>query len=373
MNYLRFKAEDLVMDESFQQYCSGTNPAAVRFWEQWLKEHPEKSELVKVAKTLYLRLNGGLDEDVFAAHHRQFSEVLAARGIRPGEQAPPAKVRRLKNGWGWYALAVASVLMLFMTTLWLQPERPAQQSTAPEDTRVAYVSKAGERKSFQLPDGTKVVLNASSTLYLEDSFNTGNRSLTLDGEAFFDVAQNASSPFVIHTTAMDITVLGTAFNVKAYRNDETNETALVRGLVKISLKSNDHQLLLHPNEKVIVPVGKTIIRKVKLISDNRQKIPEPAIDYAIASLTHIPHDTTAVELSWVDNRLIFADESFEEIARKLERWYDVEIRFESEALKQYRFTGNFNKENVQRVLEVLQLSRDFSFRFEDNHHLVLNQ
>lgn len=372
MNYLRFKAEDLIMDESFQQYCSGTNPAAVRFWEQWIQEHPEKSELVQVARTLYLRLNGGLDEEIFAAHHRQFSEALGARGIRPGEHVPPAKIVRPKNGWNWYALAVAAVLTFFLATLWIQSDKPVEKAVVQEDTRVAYVSKTGERKSFQLPDGTKVVLNAGSTLFLEDSFNTGKRSLTLEGEAFFDVAQNASAPFVIHTSAMDVTVLGTAFNVKAYKNDETNETSLVRGLVKVSLRSGNHQLLLRPNEKVIVPVSKTIIQKVKPVSTKRN-IPEPAIDYSIASLTHIPQDTTAVELSWVDNRLIFANESFGEIARKLERWYDVKIRFESEELKQYRFTGNFDKETVRRVLEVLQLSRDFSFRFEDEHNLVLNQ
>ena len=371
MNYLRFKAEDLIMDESFQQYCSGTNPAAVRFWEQWKKDHPEKSELVSVARTLYLGLNGGLDNATFTKHHQKFSAALEARDIRPGEHVPPARVVHPKNGWNWYALAVAAVLVFFVATLWIQADKPARQTPPSEDTRFAYVSKAGERKSFQLPDGSKVVLNAGSTLYLEDGFNTGKRSLTLEGEAFFDVAQNASSPFVIHTAAMDITVLGTAFNVKAYKNDETNETSLVSGLVKVSFKSNDHQLLLHPNEKVVVPLRQTIIRKVKPVKAN--KIPEPPVNYSIASLTHIPQDSTAVELSWVDNRLIFANENLGEIARKLERWYDVKIRFESEDMKQYRFTGNFNKETLLRVLEVMQLSRGFSFRFEDEHNLVLDK
>ncbi|QEH41314.1 FecR family protein [Chitinophaga sp. XS-30] len=371
MNYLRFKAEDLIMDESFQQYCSGTNPAATRFWEQWLKEHPEKSELVSIAKTLYLQLNGGLNEAVFQSHHRQFSEALEARGIRPGKQIPPARIVHPKNGWGWYALAVAAVLGIIMTTLWIQRDEQPGAEGAPEESRLAYTSKAGERKSFQLPDGTKVMLNAGSTLFLEDSFNTAKRSLTLEGEAFFDVAQHASMPFVIHTSAMDITVLGTAFNVKAYKNDETNETSLVRGLVKVSLRSGAHELLLHPNEKVVVPLQQTTKQQIKPAPDDR--VSEPAKNYSIASLTHIPLDSTAVELSWIDNRLIFVNEPFGEIARRLERWYDVKIRFESENMKQYRFTGNFDKENLQRVLEVLQLSRDFSFRFENGHSLVLDQ
>lgn len=373
MNYLRHKAEDLIMDESFQQYCTGTNPVAVRFWEQWQKEHPDKMELVRVAKVLYLRLNGGLDADVFTRHHQQFSEAMLSKGIRPGEQVHSARSIRPKNGWNLYALAVAAMLTLFLITLlWMQQEGQPQQVAEVVDNRPVYISKAGERKSFQLPDGSKVVLNAGSTLRLEDSFTTGKRSLTLEGEAFFDIAQDATAPFVIHTAEMNITVLGTAFNVKAYKDDETNETSLVRGLVRVDLKSN-HHILLHPNEKVVVPLRKSIIDKIEPVSTKRA-IPQTATSYySIASLTHIPQDSTTVELSWVDNRLIFADETFGEIARKLERWYNVKIRFEADDLRQYRFTGNFNKETLQRVLEVMQLSRNFNFRFEDEHTLVLNQ
>jgi transmembrane sensor len=368
MNYLRHKAEDLVMDESFQQYCSGTNPLAVRFWEQWQQEYPEKKEVVRVAKVLYLRLNGGLDAEVFANHHRQFTDAMLAKGIAPGKQALAAKVVRA-NGWKWYAGSVAAALTLLIgAMLWM--ERGVIQTAAVVDKRPAYASKAGERKSFQLPDGSKVVLNAGSTLWLEEGFNQGNRKLTLEGEAFFDVAQNASAPFVIYTREMDITVLGTAFNVKAYKDDETNETSLINGRVRVDLRRG-HQVFLKPNEKLVINVRKQP-EDLKTVSTKRAVTQKADSNYSIAPLTHFPQDSATVELSWVDNRLIFADETFEDIARKLERWYDVKIRFGAEEMRGYRFTGNFNKETLQRVLEVMQLSRGFNFKFEDDKTLVLN-
>ncbi|WP_423736354.1 FecR domain-containing protein [Chitinophaga caseinilytica] len=371
MNYLRHKAEDLVMDESFQQYCTGTNPAAVRFWEQWLAAHPEKRELVQAAKVIYLRLNGGLDAETFAGHHRRFTDALLAEGIRPGMQAPQLRPVTRTNGWKWYTLAVAATLTgLVLTMVWMQAGKDAPAAGAGDGSTAIYASKPGERKAFQLPDGTKVVLNAASTLWLDDGFQKGKRTLTLDGEAFFDIAQDASSPFVIHTEDMDITVLGTAFNVKAYKDDETVETSLIRGRVRIDTRAG-HQVYLQPKEKLVIARHKEI-QDIQPLTPRQADTKKAGSHYLIDSLTHIPHDSAIVELSWVDNRLIFADDTFGDIARKLERWYGVQIRFESEELRGYRFTGHFNKETLQRVLEVLQLSRGFRFRFEDDHTVVLH-
>lgn len=368
MNYLRHKAEDLVMDEFFQQYCTGTNPVAVRFWEQWQHDHPEKRELVQAAKVIYLRLNGGLDAEVFAAHHRRFTEALQAEGIRPGQQAPPLRAVKRPVAWKWYAAAVAATVAgLIGAMVWMQAGKVAPAA----DMGPMYASKAGERKSFQLPDGSKVVLNAASAIWLEEGFNKGRRTLRLEGEAFFDIAQDALTPFIIHTEDMDITVLGTAFNVKAYKDDETVETTLLSGRVRVDMPAGK-QVYLRPKEKLVIArdLGKQDIQPLTARPPEKKKA---GGIYSIDSLTHIPQDSAIVELSWVDNRLIFADESFGDIARKLERWYGVTIRFETEALRDYRFTANFNKETLQRVLEVLQYSRNFGFRYEDGHTVVLHQ
>src|SRR5690606_40088 len=82
-------------------------------------------------------------------------------------------------------------------------------------------SSVGERKSFQLPDGSKVMLNSASTIQVSKNFNETTRELTLSGEAFFDVASNPEKPFIIHTASMDVKVLGTIFNVKAYDEETT--------------------------------------------------------------------------------------------------------------------------------------------------------
>lgn len=368
MNYLRFKVEDFIMDESFQQYCTGTNPAAVRFWEQWLQEHPEKKELIAVAQELYQQLNGGLNAKIFAAHHQQFSDALLAKGIinegrRPKRIITPPR----HNGWKWYSLAAASLLAICLTSVWwLRSEKLTD--IVPRRT-TAYVSQPGEKKSFQLPDGSKVVLNAGSKLELEDSFNTVHRNIHLEGEAFFDVAQNASLPMVIYTAEMDVKVLGTAFNIRAYANETTNETALIRGLVEVSIKSENKKLLLHPNEKVVLTRNISSIQPMNQTTTARTT---PKITgFTVAPLTHLPEDSAAVEVSWIDNRLIFSDEPLEEIAKKLERWYNVKIQFGSDNIRRYRFTGNFNKENIRHVLDAMKLSRDFGYSQANDSTIIL--
>src|SRR5690606_22571909 len=121
------------------------------------------------------------------------------------------------------------------------PEYDAPFEKHGQEAQLKYnsteVSKPGERKSIQLPDGTKVMLNAGSTIHIAADFNATSRQLTLVGEAFFDVVHNAEKPFIIHTGAMDIKVLGTVFNVRAYPGDKTSETSLLKGSVEVTLKN----------------------------------------------------------------------------------------------------------------------------------------
>src|SRR5262249_5831985 len=161
--------------------------------------------------------------------------------------------------------------------------------------------------------------------------------------------------------SMDVKVLGTTFNVKAYASDKVTETSLLKGSVEITLNSTTNKgkkIILKPNEKIILPNIEDIKARKGMASTPQQE----TVNYKISDLTYI--DSELVETSWTENRLVFNDSNFEEIAAELYRWYNVSIRFDDEAVKQYRFTGTFDQKNITQILDALQLSRHFEYKIE---------
>jgi transmembrane sensor len=361
MDYGEYEAEDFLLDPSFREYCLGKNEEAVKFWEQWMTSNPGRQNAIRQARQLYALLNGNHSVQAFREDEKTFRARFAAHlGEDKGEdEEPPAKSRN------WYyagaaALAAASIFSIIFFTR-RPPARPLP-AAAPSPAEYVQTSKAGERKSFQLPDGSKVMLNAGSSLRIPAGFNRTGREIFLEGEAFFDVARDAARPFVIHTRLMDIKVLGTVFNIKAYPGDPLTETSLLTGSVEVLVKDGRNQkFILHPHEKIVVPNNEKIASR-----PDPARAKTHADHYKIEKLRFARRDSSLVEISWTESRLAFNDDSFEAIALQLERWYNVSIRFEDESLKQFRFTGVFDKKTIEQVLNALQLSRPFTYRIEED-------
>ncbi|HEY4335346.1 MAG TPA: FecR family protein, partial [Puia sp.] len=115
-------------------------------------------------------------------------------------------------------------------------------------------TKSGSRSKIQLPDGTQVWLNADSRLIYSESFRGDAREVQLCGEAYFDVVKDRQHPFIIHTSTIDVTVLGTTLNVRSYSNEKNTEAVLIRGSVEVTLHNNPgKKIILKPNDKLVVP------------------------------------------------------------------------------------------------------------------------
>jgi ferric-dicitrate binding protein FerR (iron transport regulator) len=159
-------------------------------------------------------------------------------------------------------------------------------------------------------------------------------------------------------------VLGTAFNVRSYPDEETSETALIRGLVQITLHQNPGEtLFLRPNEKLIVSS-----------SSQKQKGNETGGQTPRIILTQIhrlKQENTSIETSWVNNTLAFDNETLEQIALKLERWFDVNVIIKDEALRQATYYGVFDDENLEEVLTALQITGDFKFKIDSSKKEVI--
>jgi transmembrane sensor len=219
----------------------------------------------------------------------------------------------------------------------------------------------GSRTHLLLPDSTHVWLNAGSQIRYDKMHGAKRREVYLTGEAFFDVARNAEKPFIIHTARIDIRVLGTSFNVKSYLTDKTTETTLVQGSIEVSVKNrSSEKIILKPNEKLLVTDRDSISRGTGRLGRREEK-EQPVV--AISKPTYELHTGKIIETSWVDNKLIFQDEAFKDLARQMERWYGVSIRFDNPRQGESRFTGSFENETIQQALEALALTANSNFKY----------
>ncbi len=239
---------------------------------------------------------------------------------------------------------------------------------AAKETENQVSTQRGSRTKIVLPDGTKVWLNASSKLIYANDFNDApTREVSLSGEAFFEVVHDADHPFVIHTSGMDIRDIGTAFDVKAYPEDETVEATLISGAIEIiSRRDPGRKILLKPNERIIIPVENKVENKREEIT--RRQTPDSSDEATLYSITTVKKDQNGLlpQTSWVQNKLVFDDESFEDLAPKMEKWYNINIHFKEEAMRQIRFSGVIEKETIDQALKAMQLSYPFRYSINGN-------
>lgn len=295
------------------------------------------------------------------------SENLLRKIYQKIEQAEPEvkimneePMKRAFRPYRWRS--IAAVLAVGVISVWLYrlylPNIPAEK-----DTWLEKVTKRGQKAYFSLPDGTRISLNSSSKLRYRANAPDGGREVYLAGEAYFDVKKDREHPFVIHTEKMNVRVLGTEFNVKAYPDESTSETTLIKGAVEVTLKDRpEDKVILKPTEKLIVNFSPL------KGSSAGSKEQEGRIDLPNNTLTEITYmrkqDSAIVETSWIQNKLVFKDEPLDEVCRSLERWYNVSITIKNDQLKQVRYTVTFAGEPLHAVLKALQTADPFQYRIE---------
>lgn len=222
------------------------------------------------------------------------------------------------------------------------------------------VAHNGNLVHSRLADGTEVWLNAGSRLTYNSLSQSRTREVTLEGEAYFDVTHDEQRPFIIHTNLADVKVLGTAFNVRAYKRDSVTEMLLVSGSIAVTIKKEGREILLRePRQKI------TVRQPAAMVPDNEivrvsQAFSSPDVDSVIT------------ETLWRSNKLVFNHETFGEVASRIERCYNVKIHFRDENVKQLRFTAVFDKETISQTMSALRMSAPFQYYISDND-IFINQ
>ncbi|WP_167667893.1 FecR family protein [Mucilaginibacter gossypiicola] len=254
--------------------------------------------------------------------------------------------------WQWVAAAV----LIFIAAGALFYKKTAQQDSLTAENILHEIHVPyGKTQKLKLPDGTQVTLNAGSTFSYPEAFEKNTRDVSLTGEGFFEVTKNAKKPFLVHTARLVVKVLGTVFNVKAFNNDKTVETTLLKGKVQVELKNNpEKKIILLPNEKLIVINN----REPKSIKPKEGKI-----EYQVTELPDVKPDEVK-ETAWVDNRILFTNEMFEDVAAQIERKYNVQVVFEDQALRSEQISGLLDKETLKEALGIIELTTPFKFRVD---------
>lgn len=197
----------------------------------------------------------------------------------------------------------------------------------------------GDKTTLILPDSSLVWLNSGSKLSFNNNFNNGSRQVYLEGEAYFSVMKDKKNPFRVKTSKINVEVLGTEFNLKAYTDDKDVVATLVEGSIAIAS-----------------PFQKTKIKPMqKLVYDKEN---QKMIIYNL--------NDTSCEINWKDGRLVFHNESLADLELKLERWFDVDIVFADDEVKKRCFTGTLERESILETISYFGLSQYVQYKIEGN-------
>lgn len=276
----------------------------------------------------------------------------------------------------WYRkwTSVAAGLTLIGLALgayyWMPKQESSFAAVAKPNTEINV--RKGAKTKLKLPDGSQVWVNSDSKLSYPESFTGKKREVYLEGEAYFDVTKDPEHPFIVHTSGIDIRVLGTAFNVKAYQAEPTIEATLVHGVIEVTntRQPNAPKVILKHHEKLVFNKSagnaEDPARTRENTPSNKEK---PAITITQIA-THTP-DSAFLETAWVYNRLRFEDERFDNLMAQMERWFDVDIRIDNEKIKSIKLTGSFENETIEEALRELQYLVSFTYSIR-NRTIVIN-
>ena len=354
--------------------CGEVSSAEIKEFEDILLAHPEWKSTADGLSNLNFESTGFGDNNeaelAFETHliRMKKADISFTNAESNAAEIDIPKSRGISKKWLVSVGMVATAVALFFVlkhTMGFSEVKNKKQSTL---SRVS--TKPGSRTTqIQLPDGSVVRLNSSSSLTYDKNFGKNLREVNLTGEAFFDVTKDSSHPFLIHTKVIDIKVLGTSFNVRSYPNDVNTETSLIRGKVEVTVKNRaNEKIYLQPNEKLVVAnnnsLNQTLTDQPEPQETKTDLSPKPI--YSVQHLTYDP-DSTVIETSWIENRLIFQEnETFKEVALKMERWFGVQINFTSEKVGGYRPFASFKNETITQALEELKLGLKFNYKIEGN-------
>ncbi|WPV01939.1 DUF4974 domain-containing protein [Mucilaginibacter sp. cycad4] len=300
--------------------------------KKYIADSSSDDELFEAMDNIWDKLETGISF-IEIDRSRVFDQILAD----PRFQTDKTAVKELKPARHWLRIA-ASLLMACSSVIAAYFIYRANQDIP----QIAYLEKIvpkGQKVKLRLPDGSIVFLNADSKIRFPEKFAGKTRDIFLEGEAFFDVVHDPDQPFIVHARGINTQVLGTAFDIESYHRDEVS-VAVLRGKVSVADRVQKICVLL-PNDNLVYNAE---TKRLTLGKVNANDL-----------------------VAWKDGELILDNVTMEKAAEIIGRWYNVEFRFETPELKNYRFNVSFLKgEKITKVMDVISHLNGFKYRIERN-------
>lgn len=285
------------------------------------------------------------------ADPENMKEYLALRKLHDitiWQTSPAVKPEQETNGKNYLSRKItfvgimkyaAILIVAIVVSRFVFPELKSEHTLAMQSLYVP----AGQRAEITLEDGTKVWLNANTTLTFPNQFSGKTREVSINGEGYFEVVSNKLKPFIVKTEKYDIKVWGTKFNVMAYSGYENFETALFEGSVEVLKPGGSKGTLIQPDQRIF---------------QKNEKL-------TIAPITDLNHQL------WKDGIISFQDESFAELVNKLRLYFDLKIEVKNNKILNHQYTGKFRtKDGVEHILKVLQLRNKFNYTIDEKTNSI---
>lgn len=338
INFDPQRTSDFLKHPLFIKWVRNPNEELDRYWHKWVENHPEKKEMLLKARDLAKALTWKKAHKMEAGDfHRIKDELLLYNAKRQSGQIKSISSGRMASFWRWSLPLAASLLVLGFVWFAYLDQGNAEKETPAKAAWIIKSVPKGMKKVYQLPDGSKVTLNADSEIqYLED-FGS-ERLVKLKGQAFFEVVKNPKLPFSVQSGALKTTVLGTSFDISAYPEDAQFHVAVVTGKVNVATE-NGVSASITPNEATYYDTKK-------------QALTKSGYDY-----DHL--------IGWKSLILKFKEEPYPQVFERLSRWYNVEFQLADEGMFAGKYSGEFTNESLENVLHGMQYSLGFTYEIQN--------
>ncbi|MCV9387406.1 FecR family protein [Reichenbachiella ulvae] len=304
---------------------------------KWIQRDEKNAETFRVLKNYWHFHQSDLKKEEQEVRSMLHARINAEKTSSKSLQ----KSSKTRKAFYWVAASIALLLSSYIGLRLLDSNQAVQSQ--PVAKLIEKVSLPGQKIITTLPDGTKVKLNAGSRLIVPEVFDTDRRLVTLIGEAFFEVERDENRPFIIQTDSLQVQVLGTSFNVNAYRGEQAL-VAVKTGRVAVSNSSDRVELV--PNQ-----MASMINARLLKESISKEQLP----------------------FAWTEQKLVFNDEAIAQVFQKVSRWYGIQIELNGELNTDKKYTANYDNPTMLEMMDVLSFVYDFKYEFYENEKkLIIN-
>ncbi len=353
-----------LINKQFSKQISKEEEAVLKAW------YESSAENKRMYKEYYLLIKGLRVSQNKKFFTSQIGAAYAGFVRKTGMKAQENRRYFVPRSWMQYAAVFAIAFGLGAGSYYMIRSNSSDSHLA-QTIEIPY----GSKSKITLPDGTSVWLNSGSRLSYQESFAHSDRNVSLDGEAYFEVAKNKKLPFNVLSGKVKIKVLGTKFNFKSYKEDESARVTLVEGSLNVGdVENNAKNVLLTPNQQAVInkKENQVTVKNVDAQSYAMWTQPKQEIlDVVPSNVTGQPTPSIRVPSITIRNTLFFNEEPLSQIVRDLERAFNVKIEIEDSQLSAERFYGDFrNDETITEILDIMAANNNLYYTIDGDEIII---